>query len=211
VSFAAKLYEKASELKDSNAMIHLASLYEHGNGVPQDISKTIFYLNKACDLENPCAMNILGNMYEFGIGVKVDEVRAAKLYRRSVDKKHLSTDGMINLGVMYAEGRGVSKDFKMAKMLLKAAVRRHDPIAMYTLAMLLLREGNIAKKSQKILKLLQDSAKLGISGAMYQLGCLYSRGQIVEKDMVQASEYFAHAASLGVPTAAQEFYKLYVH
>jgi TPR repeat protein len=207
IVFAVKLYEKAAELKDSHAMIHLASLYENGQGVPQDISKAISYLNNACDLNNASAMNILGNMYEFGAGVKVDEALAAKLYLRAVALS--SPEGMTNLGVLYAEGRGVLKDFKKAKMLLEEAVKRKDPQAMYSLAMLLLREGDVAKASRYILDLLKDSASLENPAAMYQLGCLYREGKIVEKDEDQASEYFAHAASLGRADASQKLCELY--
>jgi TPR repeat protein len=44
---------------------------------------------------------------------------------------------------------------------------------------------------------------------MYQLGCLYREGKIVEKDEDQASEYFAHAASLGRADASQKLCELY--
>ena len=70
---ALKLYERASELGDSDALNNFGLMYEEGRGVEMDIHKAIEYYEKAVEQNNAESMLNLGAIYEEGRGgVKVD-------------------------------------------------------------------------------------------------------------------------------------------
>ncbi|CAF4862642.1 unnamed protein product, partial [Rotaria socialis] len=60
--------------------------------------------------------------------------KASQWYQRASD--HGSSTAANNLGLMYEEGRGVSKDLVKSEQLLRLSAVRGDPNAMMNLALL---------------------------------------------------------------------------
>ena len=63
--------------------------------------------------------NNLGFMYAHGNGVKINEQKAAELYKKSCDGGNMH--GCYNLGLIYASGKVVEKDLDKAAELFKKA------------------------------------------------------------------------------------------
>ena len=73
---AFELYERASEMGNSNAIYALGVCYEHGDGVEQDKHKSFELNQRASEMGNPYAMINLGVCYEHGYGVRKNKHNA---------------------------------------------------------------------------------------------------------------------------------------
>ena len=75
---ARELYERASEMGYSNAMVYLGLLYQNGNGVPKDYEMAVDWYRKAAGQGNAIAQYYLGNCYYNGQGVEKDFAKAVE-------------------------------------------------------------------------------------------------------------------------------------
>ena len=119
LSEAAVWYRKAAEQGHADAQNSLGSMYQFGEGVPQDNAKAVRWYQKAMDQGLGEAYTNLGYMYDGGLGVKQDKQKAVKLYLTGAEKGSLNA--MLNLGVSYWKGEGVSKDLVEAYKWLDLA------------------------------------------------------------------------------------------
>jgi serine/threonine protein kinase len=94
----------------------LGNIYLHGDGVSQDLSRTISLYTKACNESSAGCVN-LGIMYKNGNGVIQDRLKAAMLYSKACDSD--SADGCYFLGMMYMIGEGIEKNNERARELFK--------------------------------------------------------------------------------------------
>ena len=60
-------------------------MYEHGQGVGQDLGKAFEWYSKAADQGHMLAQHSLGHLYEEGKGVKKSPETALGWYRRSLE------------------------------------------------------------------------------------------------------------------------------
>ena len=67
----------------AEAQTILASLYEVGKGVEQDIPEAVELYRKAADQNYPEAEYRLGSLYERGVGVERDAVMAGEWYGKA--------------------------------------------------------------------------------------------------------------------------------
>lgn len=105
---AAKWYEKAAEQGIEGAQFYLAEMYYTGESIPQDYSKAFKWFSKLLDKKHPNgAQFYVASLYYFGHGVPQDFKEAAKMYTKASDNGLSSA--MNNLGLMYANGQGVSQ------------------------------------------------------------------------------------------------------
>jgi len=81
---------------DAVAMVRLASLYQRGEGVTQDIEKAVDLYLSAAEIGNADAQYNLGNMYLLGEGVDEDEAWAATFYRLAAKQGHLLASANLN-------------------------------------------------------------------------------------------------------------------
>ena len=56
----------------------LGSLYQWGDGIPQDHAKAVSYYEKACDGGSSYSCLMLGSIYEYGEGVPKSNIQALK-------------------------------------------------------------------------------------------------------------------------------------
>ena len=77
----------------------LGSLYENGNGVPQDYGEAMAWYRKAADQGSVTAMVGIGSLYANGRGVNKDDSQARLWYQKAANagdegaKKALSQSG----------------------------------------------------------------------------------------------------------------------
>ncbi len=73
---ALKEWRPLAEQGDANAQFNLGSMYEYGDGVPQDDTEAVRWYRLAADQGYAKAQSNLGLMYEYGEGVPQDDVQA---------------------------------------------------------------------------------------------------------------------------------------
>lgn len=116
---AAKELEKFAST-NSEASFYLATLYETGNGVAQNMARAIELYHKASDMDYGKAQCYLADIYYEGRGVDKDLITAVTLYQKALENRQLSQNGATRLAECYENGlAGLQKDKKKAEQLRK--------------------------------------------------------------------------------------------
>lgn len=114
---ATQILEKLST-GNSEAAFYLATLYEAGNGVGQDMAKAISLYRSSADMGYGKAQCYLADIYYEGRGTEKDLITAVSLYKKSLENRQLSQNGAIRLAECYEDGlAGLTQDMKMAERL----------------------------------------------------------------------------------------------
>ena len=106
---AARWYKKAAQSGFPGAEVKLGEMYENGAGVPQNYVKAAEWYRRACKRSQDFAIRSTGlfkNDRHEPIGPNVQRFRKEVAYAISLAR--------INLGLLYAHGRGVSQDLVQA-------------------------------------------------------------------------------------------------
>ncbi|MFT7661493.1 MAG: hypothetical protein ACI89S_002618 [Gammaproteobacteria bacterium] len=115
-----------------------------------------------------------------------------------------NVEAQYNLGVLYVEGRGASKDPKLAlHWFLRAAGQQH-PGAQYNLGHLYMVGSGVEVDEIEAMKWWRMSSDNGYPLAAYNLGRAYFSGVGGTVDLLKAKHWFQVAASQGEPRS-QEF------
>ena len=77
---AVKWYRLAAEQGYAKAQYNLGTMYDSGQGVPQDYAEAVRLFRLAADQGNAKAQTNLGTMFEYGTGVLEDNVMAHMWY-----------------------------------------------------------------------------------------------------------------------------------
>ncbi len=92
---------------------------EYGLGIAQNYDNALYWYKQAANQGYPAAQNNLrrlqeklGWMYQNGWGVAQDYSEAFKWYQKSADQNN--HEAQASLGLMYYQGRGVSKNLQQA-------------------------------------------------------------------------------------------------
>jgi len=127
---AAKIWKRAVELADVNAMVALGELYEHGSGVKLDKKKAERLFRMAADRGDAvaqCKLAILLYSEE-----KFEE--AFRYYTLSANQGY--PHGEHNLGCCYSYGKGTEVDFGKARYWFERAAAKGHEAAIEALAAL---------------------------------------------------------------------------
>ncbi|MGH7181803.1 MAG: trypsin-like peptidase domain-containing protein, partial [Nitrospiraceae bacterium] len=114
-------------------------------------------------------------------------------------------DAQVNLGVLYANGQGVPKDYAQASQWWEKAAAQGYPPAQVNLGWLYYHIQDYVRARQWWRK----AAAHGYAPAQFGLGQLYANGQGVPKDYAQASQWWEKAAAQGYPPAQVNLGVLY--
>ena len=104
---------------DVEAQNDLGSMYQFGDGVPQDYQKSVNWYKKAATQGSSLAKVNLGYMYDLGLGVSQNKEKAIVLYSEAANAGE--PRGMINLAEMYRKGNGIEQSNDRAYMWLEIA------------------------------------------------------------------------------------------
>jgi TPR repeat protein len=125
---AAKIYRRAVELGDVDAMVFLGELYEHGSGVKLDKKKAERLYRAAADRGHAIAQNNVGNL----LYSEKNYEEAFRYHALAADQDY--TDAELNLGCCYINGEGTEVDPGKARYWFERAAAKGDEVAIRNLA-----------------------------------------------------------------------------
>ncbi len=131
---------------------------------------------------------------------------AVKLYLLAAE--HGDARAQYNLGVCYAEGEGISRDYTEAVRWWHLAAKQGNAAAQYNLGVCYYNGDGVNKDYTEAIVWYRKAADKGLSEAMYGLGKCYLDGLGVEKDEEQAAKWFGEATRGGFAEAGRMLLKL---
>ncbi|EGB04764.1 hypothetical protein AURANDRAFT_31968, partial [Aureococcus anophagefferens] len=194
---AAKIYRRAVELGDVDAMRFLGEMYDDGLGVKLDKKKAARLYRTAADRGDAIAQCHLGFLLES----QEKHEEAFRYYALSADQGY--TDGENNLGACYMDGEGTEVDLGKARYWFERAAAKgiKEAIDNYVFGTCVkfYRCGlyGLAKSDKKAAKIWKRSVELGDVEAMAELGGLYHDGSGVKLDEKKAARLYRAAADRG--------------
>ena len=116
---------RAAEQGDPEAQTRLGTLYQRGDGVPEDDAEGAAWHRRAAEQGHADAQFALGFVYGNGEGVTLDDAASLAWFLRAAEQGHDAAQWM--LGTTYAWGSpGVPRDDVAAYMWLHLAVSQND-------------------------------------------------------------------------------------
>ncbi len=122
---------------------------------------------------------------------------------------------LYNLGAMYAEGRGVTRNMVTAQEYWVQAAEAGHVRAMHNLALShiahagALEEDDANAEYDTAIHWLQNASAVGFANSQYTLGKMYQYGLSVEQNDTLAAEYYVLAADQGFANAQYNMGKAY--
>ena len=117
----------------------------------------------------------------------------------------LAGQGKVNaqtmLGLMYANGFGVSRNSSQAVVWYRTAAEKGYSFAQFYLAEMIANGDGVPQDNQQALYWYRKSAAQGSPNAQLSLGRIYFAGQLVSKDDQLATRLYRKAAEQGLPMA----------
>jgi TPR repeat protein len=126
-------------------------------------------------------------------------VEAIQLFQEAAEQEHLKAQE--ELGWIYLNGKGVSKNLDEAEKFLKSAAIKGSLPSQYSLSLLYFERG----KNQSALYWLQRAHDENYAPALNHMAMLYRKGPHVGKDLSKAIALFFKAAKLGNAEAQYNF------
>lgn len=113
-----------------------------------------------------------------------------------------NADAQFQLGAMYHDGQGVSKDLVKAKEFFEKSAKQGDSRAQFNLGVMYYvaeigKKIDYAKAREWFIK----AAEQGNVRAQFNLGVMYYRGEGVKTDYAEAMNYFTKSGSMGFSEA----------
>jgi TPR repeat protein len=188
---AVKWYREAADKNNPTGMASLGWMYESGQGVSQDFAQASRWYHKAAEFSHAGAFYRLGAMAESGRGGPKDPAAAASWYRKAVGMDH--TFAMVALGLMYENGIGVKQDGAEALRLFQKAGEKGNATGVFYVGF----HYEHGKDLEKAVSYYAESARMGDSAAMHNLGVAYDRGRGVGENRKLAAEWIFKAIQAG--------------
>ncbi len=173
-------------------------MYQYGEGVPKDIVKAVYWLEKAAKQGDAMAQSDLGALYLKGADIAQDYQKA--LYWCNLAAKQGEELAQCNLGYMYHHGLGIPADRQRAIYFYSLAAEQGLARAKQNLGYLYGQDGNYSVA----IPLLLEAARQGQVRAQYNLGAAYLNGQGVAQDLAQSLYWFEQAARQGDSDAKEK-------
>lgn len=166
-----------------------------------DSAAVLRYLDIGVRAGDPVAMRVKGHALVKSAESEGDLREAAELFGRAADVG--DAYAMLNLAMLYGQGRGVGRDPVRALALTRAAAEARLPVAMALLADRL----SALDQDAEALSWYVRAAQAGLPQAMYAAGCWFRDGIGTRADAVQALRWLLamqnHGSSEGTHDAVQ--------
>ena len=140
---------------------------------------------------------------------KASELPTIKPHPPSHAPDTLSPRAMVEKGMDYVYGRGVSQDYQQAASWLLKASEAGDPTGMNNLGVLYANGNGVAQDYQQAATWYLKAAEAGYAPAMANLGSLYEKGNGVHKDSQKALDWYRKAAQAGNASAMYDLGAMY--
>ena len=187
-------YRKAAEQGCVIAQFRLGMCYATGTGVEQNQEKAEEWFDK---IKDPFDQFMIGNCFLAPLHFDFirDEVMAMKWYRKAAEQGY--ANAQYNLGWMYANGEGVSKDDNEAVKWYRKAAEQGDAHAQNSLGMMYGFGRGVPKDDSESAKWYRKAAEQGLAQAQLMLGLMYRNGRGVTQDDYEAVRLYRKAAEQG--------------
>jgi TPR repeat protein/serine/threonine protein kinase len=193
-------FRKAANLGHGPARDCLGRAYENGLGVKVDLEEAARWLRLGSDTGYVIAQLNYSRVLEHGTGVPQNQVEADRLNMAALDKaekycrEHPYAEVLVTLGWLYANGRGVEKNYeKSIQAYEKAAEMGYAPAEAF-LGNMYANFPSVPANYPEAIKHFQKGANAGLAIAQFELGTLYEHGLGVEKNYPEAAKWYAKAA-----------------
>ena len=197
---AFKWYSKAAENGHAGAQCSVAEMYECALGVDEDHEEAARWYQMAFENGHPEVKDSLCEEYytiaKYFCG---DYEESIKWYFKAAELGH--SDSQFYLGVMYENGRGVTKDDSEAVKWYRKAAEQGDVDAQFNLGLMYEDGRGVTKDDSEAVKWYRKAAEQGLAGAQFNLGLMYYNGRGVAKDESEAVKWFRKAAEQGFAQA----------
>lgn len=125
---------------------------------------------------------------------------AAASFREKAEKGDATAQH--DLGVLYADGRGVARDYAEAARWFRRSASAGVANAQFNLAVLTERGLGVPRDAAEAARLYRVAAEQGHAGAQYNLGIVLAEGRGVAQNYAEAGIWFRRAADQGFAKAA---------
>ena len=142
------------------------------------------------------AMYHMGMYYCYGVGgMQQNYVTARTWLQKASDKGHPRS--MLQLGMIYEDGKGVKKDPAKALVLFRKAAKKGEADAMNEIGIAYQEGIGVKKNIPEAIKNYKQAAEAGSTEAMNTLALCYAKGNGVPKDITLALQWLQKAADKG--------------
>lgn len=186
------------------AKMFVGFMYLNGYGVAKDYREADTWLRQAASRGNPAAKNYRGILYRdhaskilnpLEFALTNYNAEAVKLFREAAEQGF--PDAQVNLGWMYANGRGVAKDNVEALKWYRMAAAHNNAIAQYNLGVMYEKGLGVSQDEAEAVKWYRTAAENGGRSGQRALGLRYATGQGVTRDNAAALVWLRKAAAQG--------------
>ncbi len=121
----------------------------------------------------------------------------------SVEAKAKAGDAtaQFELGAMYHDGQGVTKDFAQARSWFEKSAKQDDARAQFNLGVMYYTGEGVKQNYKAAQDWFEKAAVQNNTRALFNLGVMYYRGEGVKQDFAEAMNNFTKAGSLGFAEA----------
>lgn len=179
-------FRKAARAGNAGAQYTLGLRYEQGRGRVQSNALAVRYFLDAAAQGEPRALDALRSMARSGVG----EAETA-------------------LGWLYANGKGVTRDYRTAYSWWRKAAGQSDPVAQVNLGSLYETGSGVNRDYTKAAHWYREAARLRDTAAQVKIGMLYASGLGVARNYRAAAKWFKKAAGNGDTEAMVKLGNLY--
>ena len=142
-------------------------------------------------------------------GKVLEEVAPGLLDRRRRAAEQGNASAQTNLGVMYANGRGVRKDQREAVRWYRKAAEQGHARAQTNLGFMYEKGRGVGKDNREAVRWYRKAAEQGHASAQSNLGLAYEYGRGVGKDNREAVRWYRKAAEQGYARAQNNLGLMY--
>ena len=233
----ARVYLKAAQKGDVDAMYKLGMAYLEGIGTDIHPLKAVAWLSRAAENGIPEADLEIGNLFYAGDVIEKNRDKARQHYLHAAEEGNAMA--MYNIGKMYQEDAGtlavqwyekaaenglpkamnqlaqmyyigtiVPQDLQKTVEYYEMSAQHDDTKAMYNLASLYQSGVGVEKDIRTAMLWLIKAARQGDADSMYQLGTLFENGTVIQQDIEKALYWYQTASEKGHQKAPQKLIEL---
>src|SRR5579871_275273 len=165
---AARIYKRAADGGNPQAMFQLGKMYENGLGVPQDFQQARQFYQGAINSGNTDAMISLGGMYEWAHEKSKEYPKDYPKARQLYEQAHLSGSSKAawRIGYMYELAHGFPRpDYQQAADWYEKGVAARDGDAMFRLGYLYEKGRGVKKDDEQARQWYTKAADAGSESA----------------------------------------------
>jgi TPR repeat protein len=191
-------FRLAAEQGHAESQYLLSTMYDAGEGLPQDDTQAAYWELKAAEQGHAYAQaNLSFRCYA------ADNFDEAFAWCQRAAHSSLAW-AQYNLGLMYRKGEGVPQSNTEAAHWYRLAATQNFPEAQLKLADLYYTGQGVPLSYTQAAAWYRKAAEQGNAEAQFQLGHLYAVGQGVQHDYTQSREWTRQAALQGHEQALRE-------